>query len=695
MLLLMCVPVRLHAADRADIVVADFEGEDYGAWTVKGEAFGRAPARGTLPGQMPVTGFEGRGLVNSFLGGDATTGTLTSPLFRIDRPYINFLLGGGHHPGETCLNLLVDGKVVRTVTGPNKSAGGTERLDWAAWDVRDLAGKSAVLEIVDRNTGGWGHINIDQIVQSDCSRGIREMERELVVESRYLHLPVRDQATDRRVRIDVDGKTTHEFDIKLAEGKPDFWVFCDVGTLKGKRLKLTTTLPEGSRALEQIVQADELPDAKGLYTEAKRPQFHFTSLRGWLNDPNGLVWHDGEYHLFYQHNPYGWDWGNMHWGHAVSRDLVRWKELPIALYPKQYGDWCFSGSAVADLKNTSGFGKTGAPPLVAAFTSTGRGECIVSSTDGGRTWVEFSGNPVIKHQGRDPRLLWHEPTTRWVMAVYDEGEKRQSIDFYSSPDLKAWTYESRIDGFFECPDLFELSVNADPQQKLWVLYAADGAYRLGHFDGHTFTPQTEKLRLWYGDLYAAQTFSNTPDGRRIQIGWGRIAFPGMPFNQQMTIPCELTLRKTEEGVRMFAQPVTELDSLRESTRSFKDVELRPKQNLFDGIAGDTLRIRLEAEVPSDATLTLNVRGLPIVYDAAKNRITCGDLMAPLAPLNGAIRLDVMVDRGSVEVFGNDGRLAISRAMPAAGADRAVSLVAAGGPARIRSASVQSLRSAWK
>jgi fructan beta-fructosidase len=179
------------------------------------------------------------------------------------------------------------------------------------------------------------------------------------------------------------------------------------------------------------------------------------------------VWHDGEYHLFYQHNPYGWDWGNMHWGHAVSPDLVHWKELPIALYPRQYGDWCFSGSAVVDRSNTSGFGTRAKPPMVAAFTSTGRGECIIWSNDRGRTWNEFADNPVARHQGRDPRLLWHEPTKRWVMAVYDEGEKRQSIDFFSSADLKAWTHESRIDGFFECPDLFELPVKGHSNQKLW------------------------------------------------------------------------------------------------------------------------------------------------------------------------------------------------------------------------------------
>ena len=165
----------------------------------------------------------------------------------------------------------------------------------------------------------------------------------------------------------------------------------------------------------------------------------------------------------------------------------------------------------------------------------------------------------MKHQGRDPKLLWHKPSNRWVMAVYDEFEGKQWIAFHSSPDLKKWTFESRIDGFFECPDLFELPVSGKPGESRWVLYAADGAYVLGQFDGKKFTPDsTQKQRVWYGNFYAAQTFSDTPDGRRIQIGWGSgIAFPGMPFNQQMTIPCELTLHSTGEGLRMFARPVAE------------------------------------------------------------------------------------------------------------------------------------------
>src|SRR5262245_7668498 len=179
------------AQERPDLLLADFEGKDWGDWKATGDAFGPGPARGTLPNQMPVTGFLGKGLVNSYHGGDGTTGTLTSPAFRLQRKYVNFLIGGGKYPGKTCINLLIDGKVVRTATGPNDRPGGSEALDWHTWDVGGLAGKSAVIQIVDDHTGGWGHVCVDHIVQSDRKRQSQPAARELTVTGRYLHLSVK------------------------------------------------------------------------------------------------------------------------------------------------------------------------------------------------------------------------------------------------------------------------------------------------------------------------------------------------------------------------------------------------------------------------------------------------------------------------------------------------------------------------
>src|SRR5262245_29916072 len=184
---LLACPVP--AADREEILLADFEGKDYGDWKATGEAFGKGPARGTLPGQMPVTGFKGKGLVNSFFGGDGVTGTLTSPPIRIERKFLNFLVGGGRHPSETCINLVVGEKIVRTASGPNDRPGGSEQLDWHSWDVAEFAGQKVIIQIVDRHTGGWGHVNVDHILQSDRKLQAEPARREIDIARAYLHLP--------------------------------------------------------------------------------------------------------------------------------------------------------------------------------------------------------------------------------------------------------------------------------------------------------------------------------------------------------------------------------------------------------------------------------------------------------------------------------------------------------------------------
>jgi fructan beta-fructosidase len=522
--------------------------------------------------------------------------------------------------------------------------------------------------------------------------------REIALSHRYLHLPVRTGAAKRRMRLSAEGRTIREFEIELAEGKPEFWVFADLEDFRGKTLRIEPEgLEPGSQALAAIAQADEVPDSDGIYHEAHRPQFHFTSRRGWHNDPNGLVWQAGTYHLFYQHNPYGWSWGNMHWGHATSTDLVHWKEQPTALYPRQFGDWCFSGSGVVDTHNTGGFQTGGEPPLVVAFTSTGRGECIAFSNDRGKTWQEYQGNPVVRHAGRDPKLVWYEPTRRWVMAVYDETGGRQGIAFHTSADLKHWTFESKIDGFFECPDLFELPVDRASGQRRWVLHAADGKYVLGDFDGRAFrvTSGKDKLQLSYGNFYAAQSFSNTPDQRRIQIGWANgITFPGMPFNQQMTLSVELTLRSTEDGPRLFAKPVEELRSLRGKTHEWTDLKLTPGTNPLGDLKGDLFEISVDFSPATAGTFGLDLRGTPVVYDSSMQELQCKGVKAPLKPKEGRVRLQVFLDRGSIEVFANEGRVAMSIASLPDDANRSIGVFIRGRPTEVRSLVVHELRSAW-
>ena len=698
--LLAVILAAALAAEPEDILIADFEGTDYGDWKVTGEAFGPGPARGTLPNQMTVSGFEGKGLVNSYFNGDGTTGTLTSPPLNIERKYINFLIGGGKYPGKTCINLILDNKAVRTATAPNDVPGGSEQLDWHSWDVAEFVGKSALIQIVDQRTGGWGHINVDHIVQSDRRRQVGPAQREIAIGRRYVHLPVKNGAPMRRMRFVVDGETAREFDIELADGEPHFWVLSDTAPFMGKTLKIEVDrLPSDSRGLSAILQSDELPGEDQLYKEKYRPQFHFSSRRGWNNDPNGLAYHKGEYHLFYQHNPYGWRWGNMHWGHAVSPDLVHWRELPIALYPHQFGDWCFSGSTVVDKDNTAGFKTGGEDVIVAAYTSTGRGESIAYSNDRGRTFTDYEGNPVVRHSGRDPKVIWYKPGRHWVMAVYDEKEGSRGIAFHTSADLKNWQFESTIDGYYECPEIFELPVDGDRNNTQWVVYAADGAYAIGRFDGKTFTTESGKHRFNYGNcFYASQTFSDIPpeDGRRIQIAWGRIGHPDMPFNQMMNFPVELTLRTTEEGTRMFANPVKEIELLRKKTHSWKSQMLKEGgENLLSGVTGDQFDISAEFLVHDAAEFGFSVRGVQVVYDVEKAELTCKGCRAALKPESGRIRLRLLVDRTSIEIFANDGTIYMPVGVIPPDEDRSLEVFSKGGDTAVNLLEVYELRSAWR
>lgn len=340
------------------------------------------------------------------------------------------------------------------------------------------------------------------------------------------------------------------------------------------------------------------PQTIAQFQEKHRPQVHFTPAAHWMNDPNGMVYYEGEYHLFYQHYPEASVWGPMHWGHAISKDLVHWEHLPIALYPDSLG-YIFSGSAVVDWKNSSGFGTEENPPLVAFFTyhnmeiEKAKGIDIESqgvaySTDKGRTWTKYEQNPVVKNPGirdfRDPKVIWHEASRQWIMAL----ASGQEIHFYASPDCRNWSYLSDFGegrgahgGVWECPDLIPLKANGTDEEK-WVLIVninpggpAGGSatqYFVGDFDGQHFTSnQKETLWMDHGrDNYAGVTWSDAPDGRRILIGWMNNwqyagAKPCEVWSGAATFPRELGLDKIEDMYLLTSTPVKELDNLRGET----------------------------------------------------------------------------------------------------------------------------------
>jgi len=695
---------RSQSPARPDILLADFEGDTYGAWKTTGEAFGPGPAKGLLPGQMAVEGFNGSGLVNSFFKGDNSTGTLTSPPFNIERKYIAFLIGGGKHPEKACINLLINGKVVRSSTGSNEVAGGSEALVQDYWDVTEFQNKQAILQIIDEVRGGWGHINADHILQTDKKPPglLANATREFPVSKTYLNLPIKNGAPRRVLTLLVDGKPQVRNDIELAPGTPDWWAPMDVSALKGKKITLMVDkLPEDSTALSSVDQTDTLRDADKDYREALRGQFHFTPRRGWNNDPNGLVFYNGEYHLFFQHNPYGWDWGNMHWGHAVSKDLVHWKELGDKLLPDAMGPM-FSGSAVVDWNNTSGFGKDGKAPLVLFYTAAGNPtvQCLAYSIDG-RHFTKYAGNPILKEVtggNRDPKVIWHEPTKQWVMTLYVELNKIHTIHFFTSSNLKDWKFASKTDGFFECPDFFELNLDGDPVKRRWVLTGASSEYQVGTFDGKTFQPETTKTPGHRGKgFYAAQTFSDIPqaDARRIQIGWFQTPTPGMPFNQSMTIPLELGLVSTREGPRLTWTPVRELAELRAKTIHLQPGELQQgSPNPLAAVREELQEIRAEFAPSKDSEVIFQVRGATIAYNSQKAELSVNGHRASAPLVNGKQRLVIYCDRNGLEVFASDGLTYVPMPFLPKADNLSAKVEIAQGSANILNLEAYGLKSAW-
>ena len=443
--------------------------------------------------------------------------------------------------------------------------------------------------------------------------------------------------------------------------------------------------------------------------EQYRPGYHYTPARNWMNDPNGLVHHRGRYHLYYQYNPHGQVWGNMSWGHASSPDLVHWTEHPVAIANTPTED-IFSGSIVVDHGNTSGFGTADAPTLVAIYTSVypdgKQAQSLAYSIDDGMIWTKYAGNPVLDRDStafRDPKVSWY-PTAGgggyWVMVAV-EAEAGQVV-FYRSGDLRRWTLlstfarEGAAEGLWECPDLFSLPVDGDPDRRQWVLVVsvnpggpAGGSasqYFLGDFDGVTFhgTTAARGWLDWGRDFYAAVTFDSTPDGRRILIGWMSNwdyanEVPTSPWRGSMALPREVSLVTIEGAVTLLQRPVPELSLLDAGTGPLADEQFE-----LDGVrvlpGGRQYRVDVTFE-PMDADefgldLLLGVenvtrlRYLPVTRELLLDRTRSGETSfspsfpsadrARVALRDGALELRVYVDRMSVEVFAQGGAVCMTQ-----------------------------------
>ena len=491
-----------------------------------------------------------------------------------------------------------------------------------------------------------------------------------------------------------------------------------------KKWRVTVEKTDPAQAKYQQLLVSNATNPKR-FTEPYRPQFHYTPVDGWMNDPNGMVYFKGMWHLFYQHKPFG---GGLAWGHAVSKDMIHWNHLPPAIYPDEHGE-IWSGSAVVDQNDTSEFfgGKAG---IVCAFTyfkgSEGgrQSQGIAYSLDGIHFTV-YDKNPAIpqlRYQPnqpdvadfRDPKLFWHAPTKKWIMIVAGG-----VVRFYSSPNLRDWTFESsNKDLETECPDFFEMPVRGGNGSK-WVLNAGGRWYICGEFDGHVFTHDGPRIPMNYGkDFYASQTFSNAPNSRRLMIAWlyswGYSNFPTSPFTGGcMTIPYELTLHQTPDGPRLLQNPAPELNALRGIPAEWKDQPILPGQNLLTNQKGKTWEVEAEFEIKSAARVGFRIpcggdKVTFIGYDTVTKKMYVdrtkagfaeipqfNEIMeAPLAMQSGRIKLHLYLDHMSAELFGNDGlQVLTANILPDPDANT-LELFSEGGDARVVTLKIWPMKRVW-
>lgn len=660
--LLAAAIVERGFADEPLFPNAGFESGTLEGWTATGTAFNHQPTKGDNPAarnreSSKHDGDYWIGTYEQFNGydgqpgatqGDGHIGTLTSPEFTIAQPHIKFRIGGGNDPEKLGVQLLVGGTATFLATGFD-----SETMDEVTADVSAFVGQQARLVIFDQAAGGWGHVNVDNFTATD------------------------------------------------------------------------TAIPDqrGVFAFTDDISPIAYPETG--YDQPLRPQFHFTSKRGWINDPNGMV-HDGkQYHLFFQHNPKDTVWGNMTWGHATSSDMVHWTQHDHALLPYRVDrrkGTIFSGTAVVDHNNSLGVQVGSVPTLVAFYTyAAGPGftQSLAYSTDRGETWIYYDeGRPVVENQGfdngeRDPKVFWHEPSKRWVMALWVE-RKPGRVRWFTSENLTDWTVASDLmrDWAYECMDVVFLPVDGDEANTKCVIYDASFDYEIGAFDGTKFTADSETLKAGGGNFYAAQTFNNSPDGRFVQIGWmsggpNSADEYGLPFNKQMAFPCELSLRTTPKGIRLFVWPIEEIRTLISHEHVIADTTVADGVNAIADVDSlDLVDLDITFEPGNAKQVVFNLPGTTLTYDVAAGVVRRPDLdkdgdeyqattIDKLYPRDGVVQLRLLIDRLSVEAFGFGGEIYRSHYIRPSLSSGDISIHPVGGSMKIQSLKLRELESAWQ
>ncbi len=465
---------------------------------------------------------------------------------------------------------------------------------------------------------------------------------EIIITKKYLWLPVKNDGQKTFAQVFLGKEIIYEFDIEVSQKKPDFYAAWNVEAYIGKALKFNGDFPEGW--CEQIRNEDTPPE-----NSAHRPFIHFAPQSGWMNDPNGLILSDGIYHMYFQHNPFGIRWANMHWGHAFSKDLLHWKQADEALLPDENG-MMFSGCAFLDEKNAAGFGENSILYYYTAAPGKGRSsgkkfcQMLALSSDGGFSLKKLP-TTVIEHiagENRDPKVFYHKASNAYIMVLFLDGN---DFAIFRSQNLLDWepTQKLSLPPLWECPDLFPLK--NEKGEERWIFWAADGYYFIGDFNGYEFTSRTEKLNAYSTKLaYAAQTYSNT-EGRIISQSWLRTQNHGTNYTGVMAIPVCLSLKNTENGERLCLEPVEEMKTLRQNAKFFKNIENQALICLQETAA----EIILNFNPCNEGIATLDILGEKLTINFSLEEVCFKDEKFSFQNCE-SLDLRIYIDYDAVEIF---------------------------------------------
>lgn len=687
-------------------------------WSIEGYAFGT---------RNPIPDKRQRAMNPSRNQRQYQKGKLIFSEFTINNDYMEVICSGVFHPTDVAVVLMVNDKDVRSYS-PKSGLGFLEwnkKPDTAFFDLRQLKGEKATIEVRDNHTNGYFNlVNIrltDNIPASDTILITKAPDwlpdhSETTIQGDFLLLPVGpfEGTPLQAVKVEINGQEKLISDFPLAFGTIEisgYLPIYDLTDFQGHNIKVSFCSYEGFKPDSESVKILIQGKIPGRNLTDSSPAFHIHNRLGQLNDPNGLFYQDGVYHLFHQYTYNTW---GLSWAHYASADLMHWEERPIVLFPDELGSK-HSGSAVVDVLNTSGWQTGNTPPIVAAYTaSRGVGgndkiqmQGIAFSTNGAKTFTKFEDNPVLgksqlltegSDNFRDPKFFWYSPTKgfdpyatdgHWVMVLFEGRE----LSMYSSKDLRNWEKHGSLDGFHECPELFPLAIDGDPKKIRWIMYGADGKYHIGEFNGKLFKPETsEKIPMYYGGkLYASQTFNNTDIGfgeqpRRIQVAWqgGR--------KGQMSTANELRLRNTTLGLRVCMLPVKEIENLYTRTENMDGLKLSPGDtNPFSSAIGGLYDLDFVVDLSSASQLVLTIGKKKLLVKATEKGLVMDE---KIIPDTNVLHFRVLIDRTSIDVYFGEHGLYYFPFMNDSEISSTFSIAITEGEASFRKLQIHELKSIW-